>query len=332
MECENSDDEVIQQRAEKKLEKSSMKILIHGAGGIGGYFGAKFAYAGNDVWFVARGEHLAAMKKNGLHVNSTQGEFRIRPDRIIASPAEAPVVDLVLFCVKTYDTESAADQLTPVVNDNTVIISLQNGIDNEEKIQRVLKKGTVYGGVANISSRIVAPAEIAETGGVVRVAFGPMNNTSSSQRPQEILDCFTQANIPAHLSKNILTELWRKFIFITSVGGFLSMSRLTQGEVLAVEETRMAVFDAMKEVEALALAQNIPVEPLEKEKVFGGMKKFAPDTRPSMYYDLVRGKPMELEALNGTVVRLGKQFNIPTPIHSTIYAALLPFHLKNIGK
>ncbi|MDE3056939.1 MAG: ketopantoate reductase family protein, partial [Bacteroidota bacterium] len=236
-----------------------------------------------------------------------------------------------------YDTESAAGQLDPIVDNNTVIISLQNGIDNEEKIQRVLKKGNVYGGVANISSRIVAPGEIAETGGVVRIAFGPMNaaNTNRSQAEDpsgKILDCFTNANITAHLSKNILINLWLKFIFITSVGGFLSMSRLTQGEVVAVEETRMAVFNAMKEVEALALAQHIPIELLEKEKVFDGMKKFAPGTRPSMYYDLVLGKPMELEALNATVVHLGKQLGVPTPIHSTMYAALLPFHLSNIGK
>jgi 2-dehydropantoate 2-reductase len=317
-----------------------MKILIHGAGGIGGYFGAKLAHAGNEVWCVARGEHFAAMKKNGLHVNSTEGEFHIHADYIINAPAEAPVVDLVLFCVKTYDTESAAAQLEPVVDDKTVIISLQNGIDNEEKIQRVLKmehgaagdKGNVYGGVANISSRIVAPGEIAETGGVVRIAFGPMNSAIYSERAQEILACFTHANILAHLSKDILIDLWLKFIFITSAGGFMAMSRLTQGEVLAVEQTRTTVFNAMKEVEALALAQNIPIEPLEKEKVFEGMKKFDPQTRPSLYYDIVREKPTELEALNGTVVRLGKQLGIPTPIHNTIYAALLPFHLNNTGK
>ncbi len=309
-----------------------MKILIHGAGGIGGYFGAKLAHAGNEVWCVARGEHYAAMKKNGLQVSSTEGQFRIHSSHIINSPAEASFVDFVLFCVKTYDTESAAAQLQPVVDDKTVIISLQNGIDNEVKIQRALKKGTVYGGVANISSRIVAPGEIAETGGVVRIAFGPMNNPSQSERTQKILDCFTHAKITAHLSNNILIDLWLKFIFITSAGGFMAMSRLTQGEVLAVEEARTTVFKAMKEIEALALAQHIPIEPLEEEKVFDGMKKFNPNTRPSMYYDLVRGKPMEIEALNGTVVRLGKQLGIPTPIHNTMYAALLPFHLSSIEK
>ncbi len=306
-----------------------MKILIHGAGGIGGYFGAKLAHGGNEVWCVARGEHFAAMKKNGLRVNSTEGEFRIHPDHIINSPAGAPLVDFVLFCVKTYDTESAAAQLEPVVDDKTVIISLQNGIDNEEKIQSLLKKGIVYGGVANISSRIVAPGEIAETGGVVRIAFGPMNNSLLPERAQEILDCFARAKITAHLSNNILIDLWLKFIFITSAGGFMAMSRLTQGEVLAVEQTRTTVFSAMKEVESLALAQNIQLDPLEEEKVFNGMKKFDLNTRPSMYYDLVREKPMEIEALNGTVVRLGKQLGIPTPIHNTIYSALLPFHLKN---
>jgi 2-dehydropantoate 2-reductase len=307
-----------------------MHFLIHGTGGVGGYFGAKLLGAGEEVTFLARGKHLEASQKNGLRVLSTQGNFTIPPNRVVGNLNTSAPVDVVLFCVKTYDTETAAQLLAPVLSEQTVIIPLQNGIESEERIRRVIPKGIVYGGVAYISSRITAPGEITETGGAQRIAFGPMD-VNITNRANEILSVFQKANINTELKTDIVKDLWRKFAFITTMGAFTAVSRLTQGELLAVPESMELIFAAMEEVHTLANAKGIGLEPLDHERVVAGIKRYDPNTRSSMYYDLVNEKPLEVEALNGTVVRLGKELNIPTPIHQTIYAALLPYHLKHTG-
>jgi 2-dehydropantoate 2-reductase len=306
-----------------------MKILIHGTGGVGGFFGAKLLNAGEDVWFLARGKHLEVSKAKGIRVQSTQGNFAIPGNRVTGNIAEVGPVDVVLFCVKSYDTEQAAGQLKPVLKSGTVIIPLQNGIDNEEKIQRILPDSIVYGGVAYISTRITAPGEISETGGSQRISFGPMDGRIDDIA-KSILAVFQRAGINVELKADIAVELWRKFIFITTMGAFTASSRLTQGEILAVPESIALVFDAMKEVEAVARAKGIGAEPLDREKVIAGLKRFDPNTRSSMYYDLMNGKPLEIEALNGTVVRLGSETGVPTPIHRSIYATLLPYHRKHL--
>jgi 2-dehydropantoate 2-reductase len=306
-----------------------MKFLIHGTGGVGGFFGAKLFQSGEDVWFLARGKHLEVSRTKGLRVLSTQGDITIPRHRVTGTVSDVGPVDVVLFCVKSYDTETAAEQLKPFVTDNTVIIPLQNGVDNEDKIKAILPNTLVYGGAAYISVRITAPGEITETGGAQRIVFGPMDGVITD-RAKEILAIFQKAGTKAELKTDMVAELWRKFIFITSFGAFTAVSRLSNGEILAVPQTTNLVFDAMKEVEAIAHAKGIGVEALDREKVIAGLKRFYPNTRSSMYFDLINEKPMEVEALNGTVVRLGEELGVPTPIHRTIYAALLPYHLKHL--
>lgn len=306
-----------------------MTFLIHGTGGVGGFFGAKLFQSGEDVWFLARGQHLEVSRANGLRVLGTQGNITIPGHRITGTISDVGSADVVLFCVKSYDTETAAEQLKPVVTDDTVIISLQNGVDNEDKIKAILPNALVYGGAAYISARITAPGEITETGGAQRIVFGPMDGLITD-RAKEILAVFQKAGIKAELKAEMVAELWRKFIFITSFGAFTAVSRLSNGEILAVPQTTDLVFDAMKEVEAVAQAKGIGVEPLDREKVIAGLRRFDPNTRSSMYFDLINEKPMEVEALNGTVVRLGEELGVPTPIHRTIYATLLPYHLKHL--
>ncbi len=306
-----------------------MKFLIHGTGGVGGYFGAKLYQAGEEVWFLARGQHLEVSRANGLRVLSTQGTITIPGDRIRGTVSDIGPFDVVLFCVKSYDTETAAAQLRPVVREGTVILSLQNGIDNEAKIQAILPNALVEGGVAYISSRITAPGEITETGGAQRIVFGPMDGRVTD-REQEILASFRKAGLSVELKTDIVTELWRKFIFITSFGAFTAVSRLSNGEILAVPQTTSLVFEAMNEVYAIARAKGVNVEPIDREKVIAGLKRFDPNTRSSMYFDLIHEKPLEVEALNGTVIRLGEELGVPTPIHRTMYAALLPYHLKHL--
>jgi len=303
-----------------------MKFLIAGTGGVGGFFGAKIAAAGNDVWFLARGKHLEAMKKNGLHVHSGQNTYTVGPERIIAHPREADRPDVVLFCVKSYDNETTAAQLLDSPARTSMILSLQNGIANEDVLREHLPEAVIIGGVAYISARIDSPGSIVETGGFQRIVFGAFD---IAQAPllEPLSACFAQAQIRADLSTDIRKELWKKFIFISAMSAVSAVTRLTQGEILDVEETRMLVFNAMKETETVGIASGIALEPLIKENVFESMARFSRGTRASMAFDLVNKKPMELDALSGTVVRLGAQLGVPTPIHHTLYAALIPHHL-----
>jgi 2-dehydropantoate 2-reductase len=305
-----------------------MRFVIMGSGGIGGFFGARLARAGEDVWFVARGNHLAAMKKNGLRVNSTAGNFTIPSGTMTDDVASIGSADVVLFCVKSYDTESAARQLVPFLRDGSLIIPLQNGVDNEDKIRKTISLGDVYAGVAYISSRITAPGEITEVGGFQRIVFGPQE-PRVNPNAASVHEAFLRAGIKSQLQDDITKELWRKLIFIASMGSLTALSRLTHGEILANQRMVSLMFDAMREVQAVAQKLGVEVEPVDEPRVLEGLKRFSDDTRSSMYFDLVAGKPMEIEALNGTIVRLGEQLGVPTPIHRVIYSVLLPYHLKH---
>ena len=305
-----------------------MRFVIMGSGGIGGFFGARLANAGEDVWFVARGNHLAEMKKHGLRIKSKAGNFTISPGTMTDDVASIGTADVVLFCVKSYDTESAARQLVPILRDGSLIIPLQNGVDNEDKIRKSISHGDVYGGVAYISSRITAPGEITEVGGFQRIVFGPQGRPINSNA-NTVHEAFLRAGIKSQLQDDITKELWRKLIFIASMGSLTALSRLTHGEILANQRMVSLMFDAMREVQAVAWKLGVEVEPVDEPRVLEGLKRFSDDTRSSMYFDLVAGKPMEIEALNGTVVRLGEQLGVPTPIHRVIYSVLLPYHLKH---
>lgn len=307
---------------------SAMRFVIMGSGGIGGFFGARLAHAGEDVWFVARGNHLAEMKKHGLRVKSTAGNFTIPPGTMTDDAASIGTADVVLFCVKSYDTESAVRELVPILRDSSLIIPLQNGVDNEDKIRKSISRGDVYGGVAYISSRITAPGEITEAGGFQRIVFGPQGPVINSNA-NKVHEAFLRAGIKSQLQDEITKELWRKLIFIASMGSLTALSRLTHGEILANQRMVSLMFDAMREVQSVAWKLGVEVEPVDEPRVLEGLKRFSDDTRSSMYFDLVAGKPMEIEALNGTVVRLGEQLGVPTPIHRVIYSVLLPYHLKH---
>ncbi len=305
-----------------------MRIVIMGTGGIGGFFGARLASVGEDVWFVARGNHLEAMNKHGLQIKSTVGSFSVPPGRMTDDVTSIGSADVVLFCVKSYDTESAARQLLPILRDNSLIISLQNGVDNEEKIRKSIDRGNVYGGVAYISSRITAPGEITEVGGFQRIVFGPQEQKSNGHA-QAIHDAFLRAGIKSQLQDDITKELWRKLIFIASMGSLTALSRLTHGEILGNQRTVNVMFDAMREAQSVGWKLGVQVEAVDETRVLEGLKRFSDDTRSSMYFDLVAGKPMEIEALNGTIVRLGERIGVPTPVHRVIYSILLPYHLKH---
>lgn len=308
-----------------------MRFLVVGTGGVGGYFGGKLAQSGQDVWFLSRGKHLEVMRSSGLRVRATEESFTVPPGKMTDDVHAAGTPDVVLFCVKAYDTETAARQIAPVLGRNSIVISLQNGVDNEDRIRRCISAGTVWGGLAYIYATITSPGEVTETGGPKRILFGPLSEDPAAfVRAREIAAVTGNAGISAEARRDVLAMMWKKFVFITAAGGLTALTRLTLGEILGVAETRSLFVDAMRETETVAQASGIPIEADFLERTFETLKRFDNSTRSSLYYDLTHGKPLEVEALSGTVVRLGTLHGIPTPIHRVVYASLYPYHLLHV--
>ncbi len=306
-----------------------MRIAVIGAGGVGGFFGAKLHASGQDVRFLARGRHLAAMQQTGLVVHAPDGDLHVPADRMTGDPSALGSAEAVLFCVKTYDTESAARGIAPILARDTLIISLQNGVDNEQTLRRLVSPGTVYSGVAYVYSTVTAPGVITEMGKPRKIQFGPLSGRTTDGRTAAVVDAFLHAGIDAEFLTDMRAALWRKFIFIAAVGGLTALTRLMLGEILAVPRTAALLADAMRETDSIARALGVPLEPHYIDAVFQRLSSFSNESRSSLYHDLVQGKPLEIEALSGTVVRYGAQLGIPTPVHEFLYAALLPHHLNH---
>ncbi|MEK6661917.1 MAG: 2-dehydropantoate 2-reductase, partial [candidate division NC10 bacterium] len=211
-----------------------MRIAIMGSGGVGGYFGALLHRAGQEVWFIARGEHLRAMQAGGLRVTSVLGDFTIRATAT-DNPAEAGVADLVIFGVKSYDTEAAATLMRPMVGPTTTILCVQNGVDNEEKLAAIYEKRAVLPGVVHIFSVVSAPGAIAQTGGPCKITFGEPDG-SITPRVERIFEVFRKAEINCQVSTRILADLWEKFLLICALGGMTALTRAPIGEIRSCPE------------------------------------------------------------------------------------------------
>ncbi len=300
-----------------------MDILVMGSGGVGGYFGAKLARAGEAVTFVARGAHLDALRAHGVRVKSSaEGEFVVRAPATDA-PGEAGPADLVLFCVKSYDTETTARALAPAVGSKTAILSLQNGVDNEEKIGAIVGPGHVLGGVAYVFAAIESPGVIVHALGG-RIVFGELDGSESTRagRIREILD---RAGIAVELSTQIQRVLWEKFIWIVALSGLTALTRCPVGVVRSVPETRKMFRLILEELVALAKATGIELAPEAAEAVMMVTDNLAPTAYSSLHYDLTHGRRLELEALQGHALRLGERLRVPTPMCFAVYAALKPY-------
>ena len=320
-----------------------MRIAVMGTGGVGGYFGAMLARAGHDVTFIARGPHLAAIRENGLHVRTVHGDFTVGQGPFTVgqgpftvgqglptaaplatdNPAEVGPVDLVLFCVKTYHTEEAGQAIAPLIGDETLILSLQNGVDNEEKLAAMHGRQHILGGVCYIASTITAPGVITQVSGPRSIVFGEMDS-SITPRAQRVYQALVEAGIDTTLSDNIQKALWTKFLFICALSGVAAVARAPLGELMAISETRELLRDTMAEVEAVARARGVDLEAGIVDRMMQRAEGFAPESKPSMLVDVERGNRVEIDALNGTVARLGAELGLPTPANRFIYAALKP--------
>jgi 2-dehydropantoate 2-reductase len=301
-----------------------MRIAVMGTGGMGGYFGGLLARAGEDVTFIARGDHLEAIRNNGLTVKSKlSGNFNI-PAKATDNTHEIGPVDFVLFCVKAYDNAVAADQIRPLIGPETVVLSVQNGIDNEQQIGEVIGPEHIVGCVSYVSSTIASSGVIAQTAGPGKIVFGEMQG-GTSHRTETLQSTLQNSGITAELHSDIQVALWQKFLAICGVNGITALTRLPLGEILACEETRNLMRGTMEEVEAVARARSAALPDGCVDQSMDLFRSMGASVRGSMYYDLAAGRRLELEVLNGTVVRLGGGHGIPTPINFAIYAALKPY-------
>jgi len=300
-----------------------MRIAILGSGGVGGYYGALLASCGNDVTFIARGAHLAAMREHGLQVESVHGNLHLAPVQATDDPAGVGPVDLVLVAVKTYDLEQAAQAARPLVGPGTSVLPLLNGLDAAERLAAVLGGGSVLGGLTHISSSVVAPGVIRQVSPLRRITLGECDGTITP-RAEAVRDVLAATGAEVAVTSRIDVALWEKFLFIASIGGICCLARQPMGPVLATAETRQLYTEALHEIDALARARGIDLPAGAVDNALQISAGFAPGTKPSMLADLEAGRRLELEAMSGTVVRYARETGVPTPVHWAIYAALKP--------
>ena len=301
-----------------------MRIAVVGAGGVGAGFGAALAKAGGDVTFIARGAHLAAMKSNGLKVESPRGDVHLQPTQATDDPAAVGPVDIVLFCVKLWDVESAGKHIKPLVGPNTAVIPLQNGIDAPERLVPILGKQAVMGGVAQISASIVAPGVIRQVGTFMRMLFGELDG-SRSQRGEAFLALCQKAGFDAMLSDQILSELWIKFILLATNASVMAVARQPIGKLRDDPDMRPQFVAAYNEVNAVGKARGVKLPANTLDMMLAFNAGAPPTMKPSMALDLERGNRIELPWLGGKVVELGRTLGVPTPTHALMYAALKPY-------
>lgn len=298
-----------------------MKIAIMGAGGVGGFYGARMARAGEDVTLIARGPHLEAIQKNGLRVESaTVGNFSVKEVKATAEPAEVGPVELVWMTVKSYDLQAAAQAILPLIGPETAVISLMNGVDVAETIGAVVGIEHMLGGTVQLSAAIVAPGLIRHFT-MDRMVFGELAG-GISPRGEAIHRMLHGAGIEAELSPTMRRAIWEKFIFLHAIAGVGSLTRSPAGPMRTEPESRALYISCLREAEALARKKGIDVEEGVAEKFAAFVDNLPPETKPSMLLDLERGRPLELEALQGAVVRMGAELGVPVPVNEFIYAAL----------
>jgi len=300
------------------MAAQQMRIAVMGTGAVGGYFGARLAAAGQNVAFIARGSHLEAMRKEGLKVKSAQGDLHIR-SLFTHDPSEVGPVDAVLFCVKSYDTENAAAKLAPMVGEKTVILSLQNGVDNPDKIAAHYGKARTLAGVVYLGALVSNPGTIRHSAGG-RIVLGDVDGEASdpAKRVEQIL---SGAQIPCAVSAEIRKVMWTKLVWNAPFCALACLGRATVKEIIESESLRKLAAECMEEVREAARSTGIELAPSVVEETFKFSQGLG-DFKPSMLQDLEAGKPLECEALNGIVVALLAQKGKRAPINEVTYAVL----------
>lgn len=308
-----------------------IRVVVFGAGGVGGYFGARLAQAGVDVTFIARGKHLAAMREKGLHLDSELGHYTVQPAQATDNPSEVGTVDYVIVATKAWQVADAAEQIKPLVGEQTTVVPLLNGVEAPQQLADVLGNQAVIGGYCRVLSYIAEPGMIRQAGVPPYVSFGEMDR-SSSERVARLQELFTSANIIAEVPEDIQAAMWQKLVFIASFGGVGAVTRSPAGIMRTVPETRAMIDAAIREVGEVARGRGIEMPADSVEKAMGYVDRLPEGATASMQRDILEGRPSELEAQNGAVVRLGEAVGVAAPTHQFIYHALLPAERQARGE
>ncbi len=308
-----------------------MRIAVFGAGGVGGYFGGRLAQAGEEVVFIARGEHLKAIQTDGLRVDSTKGDFLVKPVQATSDPRWVGAVDIVLLAVKTWQVPEAAQAMLPLIGDETGVVFLGNGVDAISQLTAVLGERYVLGGRCQISAFIAAPGHIQHVGIEPRAAFNELDGRPSP-RVERLRQAFEHANVIVQIPEDILAAIWEKFVFIAAISGVGAITRAPLGVFRSLPETRQMLEQAIDETIRVARARKINLPEDTVAKTLANIDKMGPDIVASMARDILDGHPSELGAQNGAVVRMGLELGIPTPVHALIYNSLLPLELRARGE
>ena len=300
-----------------------MKIAVLGSGAVGGYYGALLARAGHNVVFIARGAHLDAIRSHGLRVRGPLGDWQVGA-RAEHDTARVGHVDLVLFAVKTYDNDTALPLLPPLVGTSTVVVTLQNGVDSPDAVAAVVSRAHVVGGAAYIATALSTPGAIEQTGTYRRIAFGEVFDHAGAVTPRvaTLHEAFVAADIQSEPAADGRVPLWEKFTYLAPFAGMTGAARPPVGVIRSEPAARAQLLAAFAEVHALALAEGVPVAADLLNRVLTYVDGVPETMRSSLLIDLSQGKRIEVEALQGAVVRRAAIRGVPVPVMTTLYGVL----------
>ncbi len=301
-----------------------MRFVILGSGAVGGYFGAKLARAGQDVTFIARGAHLEAIRARGLEVRSANlGDFVVRAGAENDTSRVGPV-DVAIVSVKAYDNATALPMLTPLIGSETVVLTLQNGVDSVDEVAAIVGEEHVLGGTTYVATALEGPGLIGQTGVHRSIIFGEVftNRGAVTPRVQSIADVLASADIQVTPVADARVPIWDKFVYLVAFSGFTGASRLAIGHIWKYPHVQDMFYAASREIAAIAKAEGVTISANRFDTLKEYMENLPPTTRSSLLIDLEQGKRIEVEALQGAAVRRAKKHNVPVPIVSTLYAVL----------
>ena len=299
-----------------------MKILVMGSGGVGGYFGARLALGGADVTFVARGAHLAAMRSQGLTLETPAGPVHASSIKVVEKASDAAPPDFVLLAVKLWDTDSALEQIRPIVGPHTTVISLQNGVLKEATLAQAFAREQLMGGVAYVATRIASPGVIRQTGPMQRMQFGEYDGKRSA-RAEALLQACLKGGINAEIADDIVRVLWEKYVFLAALSAATTAIRKPIGAIRGHPQTRAFFLDLMREVVAVGRAHGVALPADYAEQRLKLADDVDPGMTSSMHHDLDQGNRLELRWLSGGVVELGAQVGVATPLHRAVFDILV---------
>jgi 2-dehydropantoate 2-reductase len=308
-----------------------MRIAIFGAGSIGGYFGGRLAQAGEDVVFIARGEHLNALLKSGLRVDSINGDFVVESVQATDDPSTIGTVDTVLIGVKAWQVSEAAEAIRPMIGPDTVVLPLQNGLEAPALLSAVIGDKHVLGGLCGLFCYVAGPGHIVHAGTDPFVKLGELDN-HPSQRVDLLLDTFKRAGVTAVIPPDIQVAMWMKFLLITVWSGIGAVTRAPAGIWRSLPETRLMAEQSLGEIIAVAAAHDVSLPENALESTMTIYDGLVPQSTASLQRDVMQGRPSELDAQIGAVVRFGQQADVATPWHTFIYNSLLPMELRARGE